>query len=385
MQEYKASFKSVFRPLASAFVLAKLLVAGLQWLGWPSHLYKESWLVLVASGGVVVVWAWAAASKLRLLIDDQRISYTGLWGKDEILRVNVKGFRVRFGQLWVESTQPGEPPVRITTLYFPNQAELVDWFHAHFPELDFVEGEAARQSWLNGGRDGKTAAQQHQLLVATSRLVQFLNLLGCLLAMGVFCFPDLPPIFLVTSALIPWVAISILAQPDGLAKFWGRTGSLKSNLWPAIVLPVASLAWRPLLTFNVPEHSSLLFLVLVASLFLSLLLRLSTRSKPFRFSPQLGVFVAIFIYVHAAVIWANCSLDGPPTEVYEAKIAQKPAKIGPLACYPLRLAPWGPQETSEKYWVTEALYHQASPGGQVLVSLQKGWLGIPWLVVAKEP
>jgi hypothetical protein len=203
--------------------------------------------------------------------------------------------------------------------------------------------------------------------------------------MGVFCFPDLPPIFLVTSALIPWVAISILAQPDGLAKFWGRTGSLKSNLWPAIVLPMASLAWRPLLTFNVPEHSSLLFLVLVASLFLSLLLRLSTRSKPFRFSPQLGVFVAIFIYVHAAVIWANCSLDGPPTEVYEAKIAQKPAKIGPLACYPLRLAPWGPQETSEKYWVTEALYHQASPGGQVQVSLQKGWLGIPWLVVAKEP
>jgi hypothetical protein len=373
MQEYKASFKSVFRPLVSAFFLAKLLVAGLQWLGWPSHLFDESWLVLVASGGVVVVWAWAAASKLRLLIDDHRISYIGLWGKAEIPRANIKGFRARFGQLRVESNQPGEPPVRITTLYFPNQPELVDWFHAHFPEFDYVEGEAARQSWLNDEQNRKTAAQQHQLLVATSRLAQFLNLLGCLLAMGVFCFPDPPPIFLMTSALIPWVAISSLVKPDGPAQFWGRTGSPKSNLWPAIVLPVASLAWRPLVTFNVPERSSLLLLVLVASIFLALLLKLSTRSQTFRhFLPQLGIFVAIFIYVHAVVIWANCSLDGPPTEVYEAKVAQKPEKIDPFAYYPLRLAPWGPQETSKKYWVNETLYHQASPGYPVQVCLQKG-------------
>jgi hypothetical protein len=376
------------------YVCICLLMLLFSWLIVFSFLPPEKpgenlWLIgtsLVVD--ILLAWAMVETWKTRFTIGADGIAYSSSFYDRALAFGEIASFRLQGPYLVVESAAEGERNFKIPLAYLGNKDEIVEWFFTNYPNVDPDLAEVLERQSADEQRLGHAPEERAGKLARAQKVANGVNWAGGLATAWAWFFPQPYELALVAVIVAPLVALAVVATSSGLIRFDELKGSILPNVAIGAIAPGIALCWRAISDFIIFDYSINFwaFFVMATGILSVTILILEPGFRPkktavsYFLATATGLVMAFYGY--GLVVTANCLADRSVPKIYPAKVVDKHSDSGSSSTYYLKLAPWGPQKITEDVTVGRELYQQASPGDQVQVSLQKGWLGIPWLVVA---
>jgi hypothetical protein len=269
-------------------------------------------------------------------------------------------------------------------LTLPQIIETDGAFDAWLGTIPDLDAEDLRKSDAEIAADtdlGITPDERMDRLARARRLAKVLNLAApAALFWGVF-FPR--PYYAVISvlAVLPVVAMGLMARSFGLYRADGLPNNAHPNLAAVLMAPGIALALRAMMDIHVLDWHQVPAPVLLGAFALTFML---TRVDPTLLKRRaiLSVyFVFLSVYAYGVTLQANALLDGSQPEIFSVGVVSKSVMPGNHPTWFLQLAPWGTRQDVNDVMVSRAFYAAVNPGDKVCVALRPGMLRIPWYIV----
>jgi DNA-directed RNA polymerase subunit RPC12/RpoP len=214
-------------------------------------------------------------------------------------------------------------------------------------------------------------------------LTRPLNIIGAVAAAWAISFPFPYAVVISVCAVIPAVAIVLMAYLKGRIDF--ETGKRKSDipdLTFSIAAPPAALAFRALYDFRIFTFDAVWLPVsLVSVLFTLLIFTLSAdvKRKPLHL---LVTLLFGFMYAYGVVVEANCMNDRSRPRIYVAKVLDKRISYSSKShSYYIRVGPWGPRTADGEISIRKSEFERIRVNDEITIGLKEGSLNIPWFFI----
>ncbi|HZO20855.1 MAG TPA: hypothetical protein VFB37_00035 [Steroidobacteraceae bacterium] len=206
-----------------------------------------------------------------------------------------------------------------------------------------------------------------------------LNTVTIILVITVLAISDTRPWLLVVLALLPWIAIALVARFQPIYRFGARRG----DPHPDLTLPLMV----PGLVMVLPVLSSLHTLDWKAPLAIAGVLGIALAGAAALVDPWFRqhrwnvLLVAVFACAYGYAVGMEINAHADPTDprIYPVHVLTKHVSRGSKSTtWYLKTAPWGPYSQSQEVSVSSTRYRETQPGDLVCVYMGRGAVGIAW-------
>ena len=349
---------------------------------------SDSLLILSAAlalpGLLIVISIWRS----KLVLSADAIEVHGIFGVSRLARADIAGrrlVRLRYGQTQTQLVPRGEgmKTLRLSPSSLKTDA-LYDRWIASLPDLDALEVKAAEAQVAADPELGQSPEERLARVAGARKSANAFNVVvSCLAAWG-YLYPRPYAPALLTLAIMPWVAVWVVARSNGLYRVLARRNEIRPSLaWP-IFMPGFLLLIRALQDVGVLDLArALSFATGVAALLAGAAFMSDPRLHKERASAVLWMLF-LLAYGYGTVVLGNRLLDRSPGEAYRVEVLGKRMSHGSRSTsYYLLLAPWGPRPKPREVSVPGSLYTDMQRGGSVCIQQGPGALGIGWYVIGR--
>jgi hypothetical protein len=343
--------------------------------------------VVFAAFALLGVWALWSVFKSRVVLYADRIESFGITGIKSLRRDQVLGRRLAKGRnspgTLVLVPRNSQRPLMIG-LCFRRDRVFDDWMST-FTDLDAQDLRASIEEITGGPESGSPRAELMQGLARGKRLARHLNLIMLIAAGWGWFYPQPYPLAVFVLALLPWVAVAIVAKSGGLFRIDERKNDAHPNVAPLFILPGFVLALRVLSDIHVWAWQPALYLSAAIAFVLWLAAAKADAALRVRRASLILMLLLCLGYGYGVGMEANAMLDRSPATIYAAAVRSKRVSSGRSTSYKLDLAPWGPGPTQEAgdVSVSRRLYESVKRGDSVCAALRPGAMGVSWYVVSR--
>lgn len=334
-------------------------------------------LTPVSIGMVLLVgFGLIEAHKGRFILKIDRLVSMGVFGKKELLFEDIKGYRIRGGDVLIEPISTVKKRILLSR-YTEGYHEILCWLAENYPNLNKIEAKTEKESILNNRHLGETREEREEKLANARKTTKIINFLGVISFVWATFFPKPYEYALFAVFIIPLVALVLVKTSRGLIRFDKRDESTYPAIAAAFLFSSLSLALRGVSDYNIPNYSDVW--LIAAGITVLLLFILLVGQKEFSFKKKLDfievfcIVLIIYAYSLGSTIYLNCNFDKSESQHFTAKILNKRIQTS----HYLELTTW------EEVSVPEELYQQVEIADEVTILFKKGALEIPWLVVTK--
>lgn len=222
-------------------------------------------------------------------------------------------------------------------------------------------------------------AEQARRIQGLRRLAAGLNVATVVLVIAVLVVSDTYPALLALLAVLPWIAIGLVARFQPLYRFGVRRGDPHPDLTLPLMAPGLLLVLPVLSSIHTLDWKGPLIVALAGGVALA---GAAARADPwFRQHRWNVLLVGLFAcaYGYSAGMELNASADPTAARVYPVRVLAKHVTRGSKSTTRyLKIGPWGPFPQGEEVGVSAGRYRTTQPGDVVCMYLGSGALGIAW-------
>lgn len=335
--------------------------------------------LFVALGSYVLIYTF----KSKIVLYADRIEWQGVKSARSLRREDIAGWRIIRTQyvstLELRPRSPGTKKLKVGLML--KRDEVFDGWFAGLTNLDAQEREESLARVVEDHSVAATPEERAQKLAKAKKIAMALSWVAGIASVWGWLYPRPYELAIAILAVIPGIAVILLATGGGLYQMEGRRHDVRADLFLAFIVPAAVLTLRSVWDFEFLEWLLILKLAIVASMILTILVVGADRGMRERRWAFLVFLFLSFFYSFGAMAQANALLDRSEGQVFQTQVLAKRISSGKSTTYYFMVDAWGPRSKPNEVSVSSALY-QATPVGQnVCVWLRKGSLNVPWFVV----
>lgn len=335
--------------------------------------------LFVALGSYLLLYTF----KSKIVLYADRIEWHGVKSMSSMRRDDVAGWRIIRTQyvsiLELHPRSPGTKKLKVSLML--KRDEVFDGWFAGLVNLDAQEHEESLARVVEDQRIAATPEDRAQKLAKAKKIATVLSWAAGIASVWGWLYPRPYGLAMAVLAVIPAIAVMLLATGGGLYQMEGRRHDARADLFLAFIVPAAVLTLRSVWDFEFLEWLPILKLAIVTSMILTILVVGADRGMRERRWAFLAFLFLSFFYAFGATAQTNALLDHSEGRVFEVPVLEKRVSSGKSTTYYFMVDAWGPRREPNEVSVSRALY-QATPVGQTIcVWLRKGSLGVPWFVV----
>lgn len=336
--------------------------------------------------GVAAFGAWMIAAMLRskIVLTGDAVEVHGLIRVRRLAREGLAGRRVvslQYGQkmLVLSAKDPRVRDFKISFSSLRTDAVWDAWIGA-LPDLDAQDAQALEAEVAANAELGQTPQERLARLGAAKKLANALNVTTYAVAAWGYIYPRPYALAVLALAVLPWIAILLVAKSSGLIRVDSRRGDPRPTLAIPVIIPGLVLLARAVTDVGVLDVERALIVAAMAAALLSWAAMTSDAAARARlWSAQLLLLLLLgCAYGYGAVVLGNSLLDSSPGENFRVGVLARHVSRGRNTSYHLTLDRWGPRTEPAEVRVTRDLYLQSPPGSTVCVHRGPGVLGISW-------
>jgi hypothetical protein len=346
----------------------------------PLPVSKVAGVTVLGILAVVFLWLLVLQLSYRITLTDDAIA-SSLCGWERVLRrADIAGFREvrRRGQrsLTIVPIDPRLKPLRLG----PNLATdaLFEAWIAALPDLNAEDFKASEARILGDRSYGATPQARLARLAAARTLAKLLNAVA--LGVAAWCllapWPYLAAIG--AAAVLPFLTLIMVAVSGGLVRFMRSTTEAHAGATVAPVYCAAVLVWHAYWDVHLIDLSVAVKVGGVIGLILLALAVIADRSLIWL--PGIAAVIAV-AYGIAVVTLANVQLDRSLGAEFQSRVVDSHVSRDKNRTYLVKLAPWGPWQSTTEVSVPEALFIRLMPGSFACIRMYDGAFGIRWFSV----
>lgn len=348
-----------------------------------NYIIKNIMLFIIGGAGVLLyLYLILYVFKSRVEIHSSMIKDVGLFSDNELMRSEIKGFRVvaskYVSELIIFPKNPYGKKIR-TAMIFENQSELVFWLKHNLTDLDALDLKREYNQISCDNSLGRTEKERLLLLEKAKKWVAIMTFISVTLTVLTFFWPYPPDYLIWVLMIFPLVILGMSVCFGDILKFDPDPKSAFPGIFRAFVLPCLGLSLRADLDFDILNWDNFWIpFIIFTSLFYILTL---VCSKDARRTIILPVLLIIFCatYGYPVVIYLNDFMDRSTPVVYQAKIIKKRLSRGSKRnYYYFKLSPWGSREKKQELKVRKAAYTRHKKGDNVDIVVRNGMFSIPF-------
>jgi hypothetical protein len=385
-----ATYPRVYR--ASGFWRIALVLTGIilaaggsfgTWFSAIGHLGKPGsriWLVgLFLALCLLGVYCLLSTLRSRVVLFPDRIvveelTHTVVLGRDEI-----RGWRSLPTSPLSFQFEPIDRHRRAVkvALVFHVDAEFMQWLDT-MRCLDVDDAEASMVEIENAPRLGQTPTDRLEALARGNRLARLLTIVSTVVCLwgAVYPYPYVPIVVLL--AALPWVATETVRRSGGLFRIDRNRSDAHPSVGIAFIFPGLILLLRSVIDYQVFQSPVAVALYVALGGVLALAANAVDPTVRARKINAAALFAFCLAYGYGATIEMNTVLDHSPGTSYSAVVEGKHTQTGKRTTYNLEIGPWGPRAESSYLPVSRFTYEPIQRGDVVLLTLQRGALGVKW-------
>jgi hypothetical protein len=349
----------------------------------PSRLMVVFILGFVASGAVFYIIDNLQSS---IVLAADRLEIHELWRVRRVPRADIEARQVLH--------PPNSPAVLMLRLKSPNHRKIklpIMWerdstWEAWFAAIPDVDAQAAKafEAAVEANPDlGASPAERQEKVNTARKVARFAVWANVGLIAWAYIYPHPYELVICVLALLPWIAVWIMARSPGLYTLNAPRGSGRPDLTVLVISPgfllmlraimdVQILDWQPLLLRSAVAAAALMGGVLWAVP--------AVREKPGTGALTLALILA---YGYGVCALGDAVLDRSDGSTYTTRVYGKHITSGRNKTPMMQLGPWGPRAAADEVTVSSDLYRSTSVGDTVCVRLHPGAIGVPWYRVTR--
>jgi hypothetical protein len=374
------------------WICLPLFMALLGWLGVMPYTEEKFNLTLALiltpiSIGLefLMVLGLIDTRKSKLVIENERIIYIGVFRTKELDFKNIKGFKVDQNYLYYFSRNENDKKIKVST-YVSKFGELRAWSEQKFKNLDLAEFVNEEKEILENDEYGSTHEEREYKLARAKKTTKIINTISWIVAISTWVYPHFYKIQILLCGILPIIGLIIYKTSNGLIRLDEKPNSVHPNLLSALLLPSCALMIRALMDFTIFDFSNLWIPVIVIILVfgLSVLKGLKVEynlKKGVTYLAILGMLMYGGMYAYGLLITTNVAFDESQPTVYKAKVLDKHTSSGKTTTYYLKLSEWGPQKEIDDVSVAKNIYKSKEIGDTAVVYFNNGLYKIPYYMV----
>ncbi|HEY3786488.1 MAG TPA: hypothetical protein VGL55_14525 [Steroidobacteraceae bacterium] len=236
------------------------------------------------------------------------------------------------------------------------------------------EGELEQRLYSN-----LSPAQRARRIARLRQLATGLNAATVALVIAVLVVSDSYPLLLALLAVLPWIAIGLVARFQPFYRFGVRRGAPHPDLTLPLMVPGLLMVLPVLASIHTLSWKAPVLVAVAGGIALA---GIAARVDPwFRQHRWNVLLVGLFAcaYGYGAGMELNARADPTDPRIYPVRVLTKHVTRGSKSTtWALKLGPWGPYPQSQEVSVTASRYRATQPGDLVCVYLGSGALGIAW-------
>lgn len=344
----------------------------------PARLIVVFILGFVASGAVFYI---VDSLKSALVLSADRLEVHELWRVRRVARADIETRQVL--------RPPNSPAVLVLMLKAPNQRKIKlpilwetdstweAWF-APIPDVDAQAAKAFETAIEANTALGTTPAERQQKLSSARTVARIAIWANVGLIAWAYIYPHPYELVIFVLAILPWVAVWIMARSPGLYTLNAPRGSGRPDLTVLVISPGFLLMLRAIMDVQILDWQRLLLWAAVAAAALMggvLWAVPAAREKPRTAALTLALILA---YGYGVCALGDAVLDRSDGSTYTTRVYGKHVTSGRNKRPMMQLGPWGPRAAADQVTVSWDLYRSTNVGDTVCVRLHPGAIGVPW-------
>lgn len=390
MKEYKiAKGWAIF-----IYLFAPLLIGLFGWvltLPFSNGTFSPiaSWILIPIAVAMIVLMVFGVidAYKGKLKIYADKIVSISTFSNRELKFSDIKGYIVNDNYIFVEPKNDNQKRIKISK-YFGGFNEILFWLSQTFTDLEEQNAIKEEQEILNDENYGWTKDIREEKLSKARQTSKIINWVAGITATWTFFYPTPYQYSILTTIIIPIIALCAVKFSGGLIRFDERKGSAYPSVIYAFIYPSLALMLRAILEYDIFDYSNVWLTTTIITLsFLTLLLikqKELTFKKKIDYLTVASLSLFLFAYGFGTVIHLNCYYDNSNAEYFTAKVLNKRISSGKTTTRYLELSTWGQQSEVDEVSVGKDFYNRTEIGDDVKIYFRKGKLEIPWFLVTDE-
>ncbi|MFX1708660.1 hypothetical protein PV783_32145 [Chitinophaga sp. CC14] len=347
-------------------------------------------LVSIFSGLAVIAGVWIILKTYmgKVIHGEDFIRTETLFVKKELLFNQIKGYTVDEHYLHLIPNAEGLKKLKIA-LSYNGTHELQAWARKRYRNLIVSKSEAEEtlKEVMSDERYGTQRNERKNHLKKArwdARMVTIISFIisGCIFITPVALYAA------ILAMIIPWVAIALTYYYKGLITIYTYKENPLPSIFLAIVVPGFILLIDGSRGIHLADTTHVWLPVIAITLLMGSFIIATVKHGMLmanRASAWAGTLLYLFLvptYSYGVVITLNTSFDNSQALYYETHVTNKRTTSGRSSSHYLQLEPWGPVHRIEELKVHSSFYQRTPVSGRVGIYLKKGWLDIPWFIVA---
>jgi hypothetical protein len=386
-------------PVTAAWRAGMVLLGGLLLLGslvaaWefgviavesrnsPQGLLLVYFSALVASGAAIYCVDTLVSS---IVLKADRLEIHELWRVRRIRRIDIESQQVLHPQnspavLVLRLKAPSRRKIKLPIMWIRDSAWQA-WF-AGIPDVDVEAAKAFEAAIETNAGLGSTPAERQQKLNAARSFARIAIGANTGLILWAFIYPHPYELIILVLAVLPWVAVWIMARSPGLYSFNAPRGSGRPDLSVLLISPGFVLMVLALRNVQILDWQRLLPLAALVALTLMGSVIWAIPAVRDKLGMAALTLVLVLAYGFGVTSLGNALLDGTAGSIYPVTVYGKYVTSGRSRTPTMRLGPWGPRAAVEDATVPWDVYRSTNIGEKVCVRSYPGAFGVPWYRIA---
>lgn len=206
--------------------------------------------------------------KRKLVLTDDSISYTNIWGSKKLLINNIRGYRSTKNAYYIYPINNSYPKISLyDSLSIGDSGALMEWLFKHLKDVDRVAFENDKQVIFNNAVIGKDPEQREDRYENAVIYAIAYNISGFVLFMLSFMLNIQHWILTGVLLVFPLAGVYLMFYTKGIIRFFAKIeGSAYRSLYPGIATCEACLLSRANLNGTLQNYSNLWLPIIIAAI-----------------------------------------------------------------------------------------------------------------------
>jgi hypothetical protein len=324
--------------------------------------------------------------KRKIILTDDSISYTSVWGSKELLVSKIKGYRKTKSAYYIYPINNTYSKISIyddASIDIDNA--LSDWLHAHLKDVDLVAFENDKQAIFNNPAIGQDEKQREDKYENAVIYAIAYNIAGAVLFMLSFMLNIQHWVLTGILLLFPFLGIFLMFYTKGIVRFFAKLhSSAYRSLYAGIAICEVCLIAKANSNTTLLSHDGLFWPVVIVGTFFSIisLLVITKWASSVLLSQLFFIVLFAFGYGLGSVLVINYSFDISKEQIIPTTVKSRYTVQNKSTLYMLTLNDWGSYNKTEDIEVSSEFYNTINIGDSLKVHLKQGALHLPWFVIS---
>ncbi|WP_295792754.1 hypothetical protein [Mucilaginibacter sp.] len=333
-------------------------------------------VVMLALAVVIIINLY----KRKVVVSDYGVAYTSVWGTKELVKTDIKGFRIGDKATVIEPAADGYSKITIRDFSsIGNSKDLIALLGYSYSDLNKIEYDEQKELLLQDEELGRTAEDRAGKLKTLSRYTTIFSTVGFVMFFVILYLRLNHPLLPVFLLIYPLIGILLFGFGKGVIRLFSK----KNSPYPAVgigtVFSVIALVFQAMINDQVLDYHNFWTPFFVIGIMVLVLLCAMIFKRPAAKTGELIFALLIAVgYGWGGTLQVNCGFDNASPQVYKATVLTHHISHGKTTSYHILLSEWGQHNQTESVTVSQSFYENAPLNSQVNVNLKKGVLNIPW-------